>query len=421
MIRIEVMLSRDNMPVTTESMVNFMLVKLFPDTSEAVATLPLNLALVIDNSGSMYDQDKRITHAVDAACHVVDMLGPRDFVSVVAFSNSAKTFQQSVPVRDKDAIKAQIRAIMSWESGWTQMANGMDLACEEVRRNYSAERVNRVLLLTDGLTDAPERCESIARQETERGIAFSTFGVGHDWNQPLLSKIADLGRGRWYYIETPEAIPDIFRRELAGLQKVFANDVLLTTTLKGGVTVKQVRLVEPEIADVVIDRRGEREIVAKVGAMQQDEPVFLLYTLSLAPRKAGKYRIAEHLATFTAAGQRETTGSVKPLTVEVIYTTDREQLWQNGEVLKYVDVEHVDTMVRTGTFLIEKGDRDKGTRLLTAAANISGKIGDKRKTRLIQGALEELGESGQIDRKTQLSMSNQARVTSFMSAEEDDG
>lgn len=408
------MLSRDNMPVTGESMVNYMLVKLFPIASEAITTLPLNLALVIDNSGSMYDNDQRITHAINAACHVVDTLGSRDFVSVIAFSNNAKTFQQSTPVRDKDAIKAQIRAITSWESGGTQMAVGMKQACEEVRRNHSAERVSRILLLTDGITEAPNQCESIARQETDRGIAFSTFGVGHDWNQPLLSKIADLGRGRWYYIETPEAIPDIFHKELAGLQKVFANNVLLTTTLKGGVTVKQVRLVEPEIADVVIENRTEREVVAKIGAMQQDEPVFLLYTLSLAPRKAGKYRIAEHLATFTAAGQAEPSGRVGPLTVEVVYTTDREQLWQNGEVLKYVDVERVDAMVRKGTILIERGEKDKGTQLLTAAAKVSGKIGDKTKTKLIQAALEELGVSGQINRKTQLSMSNQARKTQLM-------
>jgi Ca-activated chloride channel family protein len=418
MIRIEYALSRENVPAIKESVANYMLVKLFPTTGAEAPSLPLNISLVIDNSGSMYGEDQRIAHAIDAACYVVDMLGPRDIVSVVAFHSHARTFQRSTSVKNKEGIKRVIRSITSWESGGTNMMTGMKNACSEIQRNLSSERVNRVLLLTDGNTEAPYECERIAERETRRGIVFSTFGVGDDWNQPLLAKIADLGRGRWYYIDTPTKIPDIFQQELAGLQKIFLNNVVLTAALKRGITVKKVRLVEPEIADVVTREVSEREVVVKIGTMQRDEPVFLLFQLSLAARQPGQYRIADVFAMYDAPDQADQRARTEPVSVFVTYTTDSSQLWQNGDVLRYVDMEQVDALVKRGTKLAELGQKVKATKLLAAAERIADRTGDKKKTRLIQKALQELGTAGRIDRRTRLAMADRARKTKLMPEDE---
>jgi Ca-activated chloride channel family protein len=419
MIRIEPTLSRESVPVTSESIANYMLVKLIPEAAEGIKTLPLNVSLVIDNSGSMYGNDRRITYAIDAACHVIDLLGPGDVVSVVGFHDNARTFQSATPVNDKEAIKRAIRSITSWESGGTRMGTGMEQACKEIRRNLSSERANRVLLLTDGNTEAEDQCQAIAQRETQAGVVFSAFGVGTDWNVKLLQKIADLGRGKWYYIDTPSKIPEVFKDELAGLQSIFLNNVVLTTALKRGVTVSRVRMVEPEIADIITETISEREVITKVGAVQKDQPVFLLFQLSLASRQAGQYSIADLFATFDAPGQSAEHTRTKPVSVLVTFTTDSSQLWQNGEVLKYVDMEHVDAMVKRGTVLAEQGDRSRATKLLSAAAQVAERTGDKKKTRLIQAALGELGSAGSIDRKTQLAMADRARRTKLMPEDEE--
>lgn len=418
MIRIESALSRENVPVTGESVANYMLLKLFPVVGEEAPSLPLNISLVIDNSGSMYDRDQRIVHAIEAACHVVDMLGPHDVVSVVAFHDHARAFQSSTLAKDKEAIKRVIRSIKSWESGGTRMVTGMEQACKEVRRSLSAERVNRVLLLTDGNTEAPRECERIAERETREGIVFSTFGVGHDWNQPVLEKIANLGGGEWYYVEDPQKTVSDFQQEMGVLQRTALNNVVLTAALKRGVTVKKVRLVEPKIADVVTEEVSEREVVVKVGAMQKDDPVFLLFQLSLTARQPGQYRIADLFAMYDAPGQAAQRARSDPVSVLVTYTTDPSQLWQDGDVLRYVDMEHVDAMVKRGTLLAEQGRKEKATKLLAAAAQVADRTGDKKKTRLIQQALQELGTAGRIDRKTQLAMADQARKTKLMPEDE---
>lgn len=418
MITIESSLAQDNVPVASENVANYMLVKLFPTAGEGTSSLPLNLSVVIDNSGSMYGTDQRITHAVEAACHVVDMLGPQDVISVVAFHDHARILHSSISAENKEVIREAVRSVTGWESGGTRMATGMVKACEEVARNLSSDRVNRVMLLTDGNTEAESECQRVAEEETRRGIVFSTFGVGDDYNERLLVKIAELGRGRPYYVDTPAAIPGIFERELAGLQKTLVTNVVLTTVLKQGVTVKKARLVEPEIADVVTEEVRERELLVKLGSMQKDEPVYLLFQLSLGPRQPGQYNISDLFAMFDAPGEPDQRARTDPVSVLVTYTTDPSQLWQNGDVLRYVDMEHVDTMVKRGTILAEQGQKDKATKLLSAAAQVSQRTGDKVKTKLIEDALGELGTAGRIDRKTQLAMTYRARETKVGPEEE---
>lgn len=420
MIRIEYVLSQENVPVIGERVTNYMLVKLFPEVGVEAESLPLNLSLVIDNSGSMYGNDNRIGHAVEAASRVVDALRPEDVVSVVGFHSRAKTFQSSTRAEAKGEIKQVVRSITSWESGGTRMAEGMKKAYAEIHRNLSSDRVNRVLLLTDGQTEAESECERIARQEAESGVAFSTFGVGDEWNRPLLERIANVSGGEWYYIDDPQDTVAEFRRETAGLQRTVLNTVVLQAALKRGVRVKKVRKVEPSIADVVAESVREREIATKVGAMQRDNPVFLLFQLSLPPNEPGQYQIADLFAMYDAPGQpgqRETSDRVN---VTVRYTTDASQLWQNGDVLRYVDQEHIDTMVKRGTRLAKRGEKDKATQLLSAARQVSERTGDRRKTQLIQDALEELGSAGRIDRKTQLAMADRARKTNLMPDDEID-
>jgi Ca-activated chloride channel family protein len=418
MIQIEPVLSRENVPVTGESVADYMLAKLYPQVSAETQSLPLNISLVIDNSGSMYGSDQRIVHAIEAACHVTDMLAPRDIVSVVAFQTRPKTFQDSISAENKDEIKRVIRSITSWESGRTRMAAGMEMAIQEVTRNLSSNHVNQILLLTDGKTEAPQECKRMAEQASGNSISFSTFGVGEQWNKPLLEQISNLSGGDWYYIDDPQKTIAKFEEEIGGLQQTVLNTVALQAVLKQGVAVKKVRKVVPEIADVVAEKSKEREVVVKVGSMQRGTPVFLLFKLSLANRQPGKYQIIDLSAMYDVPGESSQRAKTDSVPVTVSYTTDTSQLWQNGEVLRYVDEEHVDAMVKKGTKLAEQGEKDKATKLLSAARQVSDRTGDEKKTQLIQEALEDLGADGQIDRKTQLAMADRARKTQLMPDDE---
>jgi len=202
---------------------------------------PLNISLVIDRSGSMAGD--KIDYVRRAANFVVDNLGSEDVFSIVIYDDAIETLVSPGKLQDKNSVKNKINGISS--RGSTNLCGGMMEGYEQVKKTYKSGYVNRVLLLTDGLANQgivdPERIMQIARNmNLEHGITISTFGVGADFNENLLTGIAEYGSGNYYFIGSPDEIPRIFERELKGLLAVVAQNMKLTITLEQTVTVRQV-------------------------------------------------------------------------------------------------------------------------------------------------------------------------------------
>jgi len=128
---------------------------------EAIATgvsggggnrLPLNLGVVLDRSGSMYDE-RRLEFVVEAVKFLADNVAPDDKVAVVAFADKAQVIVRPEQIHDKGAVRRALEDIDLLEiGGGTQMALGMRAAIDEVKQNLAPNRLNRVLVLTDGQT-----------------------------------------------------------------------------------------------------------------------------------------------------------------------------------------------------------------------------------------------------------------------------
>jgi Ca-activated chloride channel homolog len=187
---------------------------------------PLNLSIVIDRSGSM--QGDKIKYARQAAMFVIDQLGAEDFVSIVQYDHTVEVISSSAAVQNKEIIKSKIEKIV--DRGSTNMTGGMLKGYDEVAISKKEGFVNRVLLMTDGLanvgiTDSAQICRIAEKKCKELGISISTFGIGADYNENLLTAIAETGCGNYYFIENPDKIPAIFAEELQGLLSVMALNV----------------------------------------------------------------------------------------------------------------------------------------------------------------------------------------------------
>ena len=109
--------------------------------------LPLNLGVVIDRSGSMYDE-QRLEYVVEAVKFLSDSLAPEDKVSIVVFADKAKLIVTPEEVHNRDAVRHAIDDIDMLEiGGGTQMALGMRAAIDEVKKHFDPSRLNRVLLM----------------------------------------------------------------------------------------------------------------------------------------------------------------------------------------------------------------------------------------------------------------------------------
>jgi len=203
--------------------------------------VPLNISLVLDRSGSMAGD--KIEYAKKAAMFVVDQLNSNDILSIVNYDDKVEVTSPSQPVKNKEMLKAAIDQIC--DRGSTNLSGGTLQGYFQVAKTMKAGYVNRVLLLTDGLanvgiTDPSELKKLVDNKYKEKGIAISTFGLGADYNEDLLTLLAETGRANYYFIKQADQIPGIFASELKGLLSVVGQNAALSVTLPDGMECEKV-------------------------------------------------------------------------------------------------------------------------------------------------------------------------------------
>jgi Ca-activated chloride channel homolog len=201
----------------------------------SVERVPLNLALVIDRSGSM--SGDKIAFAKKAAQFVVDNLQADDRVSIVQYDDQIDVVSPSGPVSDKAELRRRIAIIEA--RNMTNLSGGLLAGYEQAESTKADRYVNRVLLLSDGLanlgiTDPAQLQQIVQEKFRNAGIALSTFGVGADFDEVLMTNLSEYGGANYYFIESPDRIPTIFAEELKGLLAVVAQNVKMKIQLPAG-------------------------------------------------------------------------------------------------------------------------------------------------------------------------------------------
>ena len=166
----------------------------------------LALALVIDKSGSM--NGLPIEMARLAAVSAVELLGHRDFVSVIAFDGGARAITEMVSASNKSEIIGSIEQIAA--SGGTNMYPAMELAKEMLLR--SGAKLKHMILLGDGMS-APGAFEDLASEAANERISISSVALGQGADRGLMQSIAKIGKGRYYETMDAETVPRIFAKE----------------------------------------------------------------------------------------------------------------------------------------------------------------------------------------------------------------
>lgn len=191
---------------------------------------PVNLALVLDRSGSM--QGDRIVRAREAAIAAVERLDERDFVSVVLFDDRIDVLAgaQTASKANKSAIIEKLRMVQA--RGATAIFGGVSTAATELRKNLERKLVNRIILLSDGEANvgpsSPQELGLLGASLVKEGISVSTMGVGLGYNENLMAELARRSDGNTYFIENSDDMPRIFGAELGDVLSVAARDVKLT-------------------------------------------------------------------------------------------------------------------------------------------------------------------------------------------------
>ena len=214
------------------------LVRITPPLPEIhVLRPPINLGLVLDRSGSM-STGQKMAHAREAARFAVSQMLSNDRLSLTIFDDVVETVVASSPVVDKASLAAKINGIAP--RGSTALHGGWAAGAQQVLEHLVWQGMNRVLLVSDGLanvglTDPVAICTEI-RGMASREVSTSTIGVGSDYNELLLSEMAQAGSGNYYFVDNPVQLTDIFQTELRGLMGTAGRHVELSVQLAEGVS-----------------------------------------------------------------------------------------------------------------------------------------------------------------------------------------
>jgi len=196
---------------------------------------PINLAVVIDTSGSM--EGAPIGDARAATRALLSQLQDGDRLAVVAFSSSAQVLLPSTVIdgHSTEHLGEAIDRMVA--QGTTDLRGGLTAGLEEVVRHWDPSGVNRVVLLSDGVPNDATGIESMAQASGERSIAITALGLGVDYDETLLGAIAQRSGGRFHAVEDSSAVAEVFRDEVLRLVRTVARGAYVQLSPGPGVTI----------------------------------------------------------------------------------------------------------------------------------------------------------------------------------------
>jgi Ca-activated chloride channel homolog len=366
------------------------------------ARLPLNLGIVIDRSGSMYDE-RRLEFVVEAVKFLARSVAPQDKVAVVAFADKAQVIVHPDQIHNGNVVRQALDDLDLLEiGGGTQMALGMRAGIDEVKRNLEPNRLNRVLVLTDGQTYEETACIDLAGQNRDQ-MSFSTMGVGAEFNEKLLQRIAQDSHGKYHFIGDSSEIPGIFDDELQGLRGVTVRNGRIEVTLSQGVQVREAFRASPEIYGLGTPLVGDdRHINYEIGDLESGIPGSVLLTLVLPPRRPGPVRIGQAAFRFEVPGEGERTVNTD---IMVEYTLDRTMTSKrSGRVMNLLDQVSIAKLQSKAEEELKAGNVDRATRLLSNAIQGTQRLGNVKATQALAGLMDQV-------KKTQTLQGKAAKTT----------
>jgi len=286
---------------------------------------PVNVALVIDRSGSMAGE--KLFQAKQAARKLVEQLGDADRIAVIHFGSDVRAFKSA---RATPATKEQILSYIDGieDEGGTNIGDGLDAGKVQLLTARGEYKVNRIILMSDGEptegATAPGDLIQLARQIHDQGVTLSAIGLGTDFNEDLMQALAENGSGAYAYLRDGSQLATIFQKDLQQASTTIAREVNLKLDLPEGV----------ELGDVLgyHAQQAGRSVTIPMADFSAGQVERVVVRLSVHAEKAGKamdvtgvhLQYADLLKGGTAGAQARLSAMVTDRAEEIAKHQDKQ-------------------------------------------------------------------------------------------------
>ena len=384
---------RDNVPVLPQPQLAYVLMELMPTQAMAAVQMPLNFCFVLDQSGSM-DDDNKIGQLREAVKFAIDRMQPNDIVSIVAFSGKPKTILAAQPASDKNRIKREVDRLTA--GGGTEMALAIRAGVNEMRQYMTPDRISRILILTDGQTENEPDCQREAESAARAGVQVIALGLGVDWNSDLLTDIGQRSGGNAGFISQPHEIGTYFQEVVQNLQGSVVQNAMLTLRLMAGITPRKIWRVAPLIADLGVRGLSDRDVQVQLGELVKDQGQGVLVELLLPQRNEGRFRIAQADLSYDVPMMRLTGEHVRS-DVTIGYTMNPALAAQvHPRVMNIVEKVTAFKLQTRALADAQSGDKSGATQKLRQAATMLLNQGESQLAQTLKLEADQLERGGDM-------------------------
>ncbi|MCP4349690.1 MAG: VWA domain-containing protein [Desulfobacterales bacterium] len=211
----------------------------------------VDMVIVLDRSGSM--QGNKIRDARQAVLNLLSSLSDQDRFALVSYSNGVQRNSGLVKVTDsnREHLSSIVRQISP--GGGTNLGAGLHEGINVLLQAQKNGNAGKIILISDGLanegiTDIPS-LGNMASIAVEKAFGISTVGVGANFNEQLMTAVADRGAGSYYYLENPNAFAQVFQKEFLSTRNVAAASVEVRVPLSNSMSLVNANGYPVEIKD----------------------------------------------------------------------------------------------------------------------------------------------------------------------------
>jgi Ca-activated chloride channel family protein len=331
---------------------------------------PVNVAIVLDKSGSM--EGEKSAKAKESAIAAIGRLGSEDIVAVVAYDSTVKVIVPATKLNDKESVIEQVRRIEA--GGSTALFAGVSKGADELRKFLDKNRVNRVILLSDGLANvgpqSPSELGELGSSLMKEGISVSTMGLGLDYNEDLMTKLAQCSGGNHVFIKQAQDLVWVFNQEFNDVLSVVAQEVTIDARVAEGMRPVRVLNVEAEI--------NGQQVIVQLNQLYSEQEKYVMLEVEVPATKSGTSReVAEVRVSYANLHTKTTDRLTSAVSANFTDSLAVVEEKSNPEVCAAAVLQISNAQNKLATALRDQGDIEGARRVLLENSKFLGENATK--------------------------------------------
>ncbi|MFH1777979.1 MAG: VWA domain-containing protein [Candidatus Omnitrophota bacterium] len=320
---------------------------------------PLNIAIVLDKSGSMASGQK-MENAKRGAIELIQRLTKEDIFSLITYDSSARVLIPAQRMQNKDSVVELIKTITA--GGSTALFDGVSFGVSELRKNIAGDYLDRILLLSDGIANVGHSSTAELGQYggllNKEGIVVSTVGVGLDYNEDLMTALAQKSTGNSYFAKDSDQLPEIFAEEVGEAMTIMAKNIKIDLDILG-----------EAVPEIIIGREGiikGKTMQVTIGNLYGKNGKYALFEVQVPPSEHGrKVKIARINVEYTDPYLNQVVRKNQDIFISYDKNKELVAKKQNKQILKEAALTRISAVKNKVITLTDKGDYEQAVQLMS--------------------------------------------------------